>query len=89
MKFVTLVVIGILISFGASAQTTDSKAENRTATQKQQKTKGKKAKQAKTKVLAPKNVDVVTLTDEKAHKAKWTFEEMLRRRLEVDAEDRK
>ena len=88
MKFVTLILIGMMISFSATAQSTSNTAE-KTATQKQQKTKGKKAKPAKTKVLALKNVDVVTLTDEKAHKAKWTFEEMLRRRLEVDAEDRK
>ncbi|GAA4728507.1 hypothetical protein [Flavisolibacter ginsenosidimutans] len=86
MKFVTLVVAAMIVSFSASSQTTHRAAPKSTV-QKQQKTKSGKAKPSRTKSSAAKTDEAITLTDEKAHKAKWTFEEMLKRRLQIDAED--
>ena len=86
MKFVTLVMAAMIISFGAAAQATGDPAQKRTVAKVQQKTKGQKAK-SRSKAAAGKNVGVTTLTDERAHKAKWTFEQMLMRRMEIDAED--
>ena len=85
MKFVSLVIAAMMFSFSASAQTTDSAAGKKTEVKTQQKKKGGKAKSG-TKVAAQKNSDVTTLTDERTYKAKWTFEEMLKRRMEIDAE---
>jgi hypothetical protein len=86
MKFVTLVMAAMIISFSCAAQTTGDAAQKRTAAKIQQKTKGQKAKPSGSKAAATKKVDVTTLTDEKAYKAKWTFETMLMRRMEIDAE---
>lgn len=89
MKFVSLVIAAVMLSFSADAQSAPDAAEKRTVGNTQQKPKSQKAKFRKAKSTAAKNVDVVTLTDERAYKAKWTFEEMLKRRLEIDAEDGK
>jgi hypothetical protein len=86
MKFVTLVIIAMTISFGAPAQTSGTAAQKRTVAKTQQKTKGGKAKSSGSKAAAAKNGDATTLSDEKSYKAKWTFEQMLMRRLEIDAE---
>ena len=77
----------MIISFGAPAQTTGHTAQKRTVVKTQQKTKKQKTKTSETKAAAAEGVDITTLKDEKAHKAKRSFEEMLRRRLEVDAEE--
>ena len=87
MKFVTLAVMAIMISFGAASQTTRTAPQKSAVTQVQQKKKVQKAKSSKTKLSASKKGDVTTLTDEKAYKAKWSFEQMLLRRLEIDAEE--
>jgi|GEM_PF-6683641 len=86
MKFVSLVLTVMLISFGASAQTTRNASEKSAIAQAQKKTKFQKAKSSRTKAAAAKNSEVTTLTDERTYKAKWTFEEMLKRRMEIDAE---
>lgn len=85
MKFVTLVVAAMIISFSASSQTTRGAAHKSTATHSQQ--KSQKVKSARSKSSAAKTDETITLTDEKAHKAAWTFEELLKRRLEIDAAD--
>lgn len=77
----------MILSFSAAAQTTGNAAEKRTVAKIQQKTKGQKVKSSGSKPAVAENRDVTTLRDEKAYKAKWTFEEMLKRRLEIDAED--
>lgn len=87
MKFVSLVVVAVMFSMGAFAQTTPAAAKKRTATNTQQTAKERKAKPSETKARAAKHDEVTRLTDEKAHKAKWTFEQMLQRRLEIDAEE--
>jgi hypothetical protein len=87
MKFVSLVVAAMIISFGADAQTTRGAAEKSAVAHKQQKPKGGKVKPSRKKSTTAATNEVITLTDEKAHKAKWTFEEMLKRRLEIDAEE--
>lgn len=85
MKFVSLVVAVIMMSFSASAQTTRDASKESAVAQVQQKKNGK-AKSSKSKIGTAVNTDVITLRDEKSHKAKWTFEEMLKRRMEIDAE---
>ena len=85
MKFVTLVMAAMIISFSCAAQTTGNAAQKRTAAKIQKKTKSQKAKSG-SKAATAVNADVITLTDEKAYKAKWTFETMLMRRMEIDAE---
>jgi len=85
MKFVTLIV-AMIVSLSAAAQTTRRATEKSTA-HGQQKTSGRKAKLSRAKASAAATDEVITLTDEKAHKAKWTFEEMLKRRLQIDAEE--
>lgn len=85
MKFVSLVVISMIFSIAASAQNAPVATEKRTAAQNHQKIKVKKARSVKKKTPVAKGEDVITLNDEKSYKAKWTFEEMLKRRLEVDA----
>lgn len=84
MKFVSLLIIVSMISFGASAQTASDTAENSKVVKTQKKAKKQKAL-LKKKLRSAKNSDVTTLSDEKAYKAKWTFESMLMRRLEIDA----
>jgi len=86
MKIVSLVITAMILSLSAPAQTTGKSAQKRTVAKVQQKTKARKAKSLKLKTAA-ENAEVITLNDEKSHKAKWTFEEMLKRRLEIDAED--
>ena len=87
MKFVSLVIAAMILALGADAQTANGKTEKTTVVKQQKKTKGKKAKSSRTKSTALKNSELIQLTDEKSYKAKWTFEEMLKRRLEIDAED--
>lgn len=83
MKFVTLVISTIIFSATASAQTTQS-AKKSTA-HSQQKIKLHKPKSSPaTRALAKKD-ETITLTDEKSYRAKWSFEEMLLRAVEVDA----
>lgn len=87
MKLVSLVATCMFISFSAAAQTSSKAANKSSVAHVQKKAKVAKSKSSTTKVAGAKNVDVTTLTDEKSYKAKWTFEQMLQRRLEVDAED--
>jgi hypothetical protein len=84
MKFVTLIAATLIFSASASAQTTRAAAKKSTAAHTQLKTRRGKAKSSRTKSTAAATGEVITLTDEKAHKAAWTFEEMLKRRLEID-----
>ena len=86
MKLVSVLVVTMFLSFGAAAQTTSKATPKRTVAKTHQKQKIKKAKTIKLKTKA-ENTDVTTLVDEKAHKAKWSFDEMLKRRLEIDAEE--
>jgi hypothetical protein len=86
MKFVTLVISAMIISFNAAAQTTGHAAQKRTAAKVQQKAQGRKAKSFTPKATA-EDADVTTLKDERAYKAKWSFEEILKRRQEIDAEN--
>ena len=86
MKLVTLAIVAMFISFSAPAQTGSKELQKRTVQKIQQKKKSKTAKFDRPKATA-QNTDVTTLTDERAHKAKWSFEEMLKRRLEIDAEE--
>ncbi len=87
MKFVSLVIVVLMISCSAAAQTTRHAAEKGGVVKTQQKLKSGKAKTARTKGSPAKNGDVVTLTDETSNKAKQSFEQLLMRRLEVDAEE--
>jgi len=87
MKFVSLVIAAMILSLGADAQTANGKTEKTTIVKQQKKTKGKTVKSSRTKSTALKNSELIQLTDEKSYTAKWTFEEMLKRRLEIDAED--
>ncbi|HEV7330228.1 MAG TPA: hypothetical protein VGN63_04250 [Flavisolibacter sp.] len=82
MKFVSLVILTMMISVGAAAQTTGDATPKKPVANVQQKGKDGKAKPA-----AAKDGTVTTLRDEKAYQAKWTFEEMLMRRLEIGAEE--
>jgi hypothetical protein len=86
MKFVSLVIIATIFSFGASAQTAADVTEKNTVAKVQQKKKTAKAKASRTKRWA-KGGETTTLSDERSYKAKWTFEQMLKRRMEIDAED--
>lgn len=87
MKFVSLVIIATIFSFGASAQTAVDVTEKENSVAKvQQKKKTAKAKASRTKRWA-KGGETTTLSDERSYKAKWTFEQMLKRRMEIDAED--
>lgn len=86
MKFVSLVVTAILLSLGASAQEAGSAAEKEPVIKTEKKTRKQKAKLSDKKGLAPKEAHVITLTDEKAYQAKSSFEQILLRRIEVDAE---
>ena len=86
MKFVTLALAAMIVSFTASAQTSRNATAKSTA-HNGQKTKSGKVKSPGTTSSAAKNDEAITLTDEKAHKAKWTFEELLKRRLEIDAKE--
>jgi uncharacterized protein YxeA len=86
MKTVSLVVTAMMLFIGAAAQTIRSAAPKRTVAHLQQKTKKHKVKLSATTASAGKNGEVVTLWDETAYKAKAGFEEMLMRRLEIDAE---
>ena len=88
MKFVSLLITAMILSMSAPAQTT-GKSVKKTAVAKVQQKKSKKATSLKFKPVNAGNAETITLNDEKAHKAKWTFEEMLKRRLEIDAEDGK
>jgi hypothetical protein len=86
MKFVSLMITGLFITFSAAAQTTDtSTVQKTTVANVQPPTKGKKAKAARAKAAADTTVTI--LADEKSYKAKWSFEQMLQRRLEIDAEE--
>lgn len=79
-------IAAMILSFSAAAQTTGDEAGKRTAGKTQQKQKAQKAKSSRKKSSA-KNNGVTTLSDEKTYKAKWTFEQMLMRRMEIDAEE--
>jgi hypothetical protein len=74
----------MIISFSAGAQSTGNATKSRVV-KIQQKTK--KQKKGPPQLKGAANTDLTTLQDEKAHKAKWTFEEMLQRRLEIEAEE--
>jgi hypothetical protein len=85
MKFVNLMITGLFLSFSAAAQTTDSAAQKTTVANVQPPAKSKKAKAARAKATA--DTTVYTLVDVRTYKAKWSFEQMLQRRLEIDAEE--
>jgi hypothetical protein len=86
MKFVSLMITGLFITFSAAAQTTDSStAKKTTVANVQPPAKGKKAKAARAKAAA--DTTITTLVDVRTYKAKWSFEQMLQRRLEIDAEE--
>lgn len=87
MKFVSLMIAAMFLTLGADAQSANGKTVKTTVVKQQKKTKGKKVKSSHTKSTALKDSELIQLTDEKSYKAKWTFEEMLKRRLEIDAED--
>lgn len=86
MKFVSLVIIATIFSFGASAQIVAGVTEKNTVAKVQQKKKTAKAKTSRSKRWT-KGGETTTLSDERSYKAKWTFEQMLKRRMEIDAED--
>ncbi len=79
---VSLVIMATIVSFSASAQTTDGRAKKRAVAKIQQKAT---IRQVKTPTAETGGITV--LYDEKAYKAKRSFEEMLTRRLAVDAEE--
>ena len=85
MKTVNLIVTVMMLSFGAAAQTTPSAAPKRTVAPPQKKTKDPKVKRSGTIVGTVENTAITTLTGEKSDKAKGSFEQVLLRRLEIDA----
>lgn len=87
MKFVTLMVTALVLSLSTAAQNTPEASPRKTVTQKQQKKKSPQAKSSRAKAPSAKNTAVTVLVDEKSHNAKWSFEQMLARRMEIDAED--
>ncbi len=87
MKFVSLVITTLVLTLGADAQTVTDKRERTTVVKQQKNTKGKKAGSSRTKSTAAKGTERIQLTDERSYRAKWTFEEMLNRYLEMNAKD--
>ena len=87
MKFVSLVVSAMILSVGASAQPSDRAAKKEPVAKTAPKAKKQKPKLQGKKSAADQTADVITLTDEKAYQAKSSFERMLLRRIEVDAEE--
>lgn len=79
-----MISLAVFLSSGLAAQSASEPAEKDVVAKSGQKTG--KAEPIEEIAMTAKSDEVITLTDNRNYKAKSAFEQMLLRRLEIDAE---